>query len=253
MKRKTTSQFVSEAIKVHGNKYDYSLVNYINTHTKVSITCPKHGIFEQIPCDHLHKHGCPKCHLEDTKSLVFGVGNNDLLHTKLSLYYKKWYCMLQRCYDPKLHKKAPTYKECSVCKEWHTLSNFKKWLEDESNGYRDGYHLDKDIIVKGNKIYSPSTCCFIPPEINALFTKSQSVRGKFPIGVSKTKYGLFVARISTNRSHIGVFENPNDAFLAYKCEKEKLIKSLANKYFNKGDITEKVYNALMNYQVKPTD
>ena len=61
MKRLTTEQFIKRAKLVHGNKYDYTLVEYKNTATKVKIICPVHGIFEQRPNDHLNGKGCSKC------------------------------------------------------------------------------------------------------------------------------------------------------------------------------------------------
>lgn len=60
-KRKTTEQFINESIKIHGNKYDYSKVEYINQNTKVCIICPEHGEFWQLPKQHLRGQGCPKC------------------------------------------------------------------------------------------------------------------------------------------------------------------------------------------------
>lgn len=60
-KRKTTEQFINEAKKFHGNKYDYSKVDYINNSTKVTIICPVHGEFEQRPRSHLEGYGCAKC------------------------------------------------------------------------------------------------------------------------------------------------------------------------------------------------
>lgn len=61
--RKTTEQFIQQAIAKHGDKYNYNLVNYINLKTKVIITCPKHGNFSQTPHDHLKPipRGCPDC------------------------------------------------------------------------------------------------------------------------------------------------------------------------------------------------
>ena len=59
-KLKTTSEFISDAIKKHGNTYDYSLVKYKNTDTKVQIICPSHGVFKQLPWGHL-KYGCRQC------------------------------------------------------------------------------------------------------------------------------------------------------------------------------------------------
>ena len=61
---KTTEQFIKETKIIHGNKYDYSLVDYKGSKTKVKIICPIHGAFEQTPSNHLHKthpQGCPYC------------------------------------------------------------------------------------------------------------------------------------------------------------------------------------------------
>lgn len=59
--KKTTDEFVDDARKVHGDKYDYSKVRYLNNLTKVIITCPIHGDFEQSPSGHLQGYGCPAC------------------------------------------------------------------------------------------------------------------------------------------------------------------------------------------------
>ena len=58
---KTTEQFIKEATEVHGNKYSYENVNYVNSHTLVNITCKIHGGFMQSPTNHLQGKGCPKC------------------------------------------------------------------------------------------------------------------------------------------------------------------------------------------------
>ena len=59
---KTNEQFIREAVKLHGNVYDYSKVEYINRRTKVEIICRKHGPFMQTPNHHInHKTGCPRC------------------------------------------------------------------------------------------------------------------------------------------------------------------------------------------------
>ena len=97
-----------------------------------------------------------------------------------------WYSMHRRCYDPKYHEKRPTYKNCKVCKEWNNYNEFGKWFDD--NYYEVGNEqmaLDKDILCKGNKVYSPDTCVFVPQSINKLFTKRDNERGEYPIGVHK--------------------------------------------------------------------
>lgn len=66
-KKKTTEQFINEAKQIHGDKYDYSKVEYVNNLTKVCIICPEHGEFWQVPKQHLRGQGCPKCGLYKNK------------------------------------------------------------------------------------------------------------------------------------------------------------------------------------------
>lgn len=169
--------------------------------------------------------------------------------------YATWMRMLTRCYSERYIKLTPTYKDCQVCEEWKTYSNFEKWFNNPDNGYKEGCCLDKDILVKGNKVYSPDTCCFVPNEINALLIKHDSKRGKYPIGVSLHN-NKFCARVNVFQKGslwLGTFNTSEEAFFAYKQAKEKYIQDMAQEYFNKGLITEKVCHALMNYKVEITD
>lgn len=253
-KRKTREQFISDAIAIHGDKYDYSKVEYVAMKVKVQIICPIHNIFEQTPDNHIRGHGCPKCKAEKNKTLIYGVGINDLVYSKYSPVYKVWFAMLRRCYDTQGHKKhTKTYENCSVCSNWLKLSSFSNWFYSSNSGYKHGYHLDKDILVKGNKIYSPETCCFVPGEINSLLTNRKNFRGEYPIGVQQAKNGKFIARSCGEKRHIGVYNTIKEAFNAYKIAKEQHIKELADKYFKEGKITQRVYNALMKYEVEITD
>ena len=132
------------------------------------------------------------------------------------------------------------------------IDSFANWFYDETNGYKEGYQLDKDILKKGNKIYSPETCCFVPQEINTLLVKNDSKRGNLLIGVRKNGNG-FQARLNINGDTkiIGTYSTQEQAFLVYKEEKESYIKYLADKI--KDNISPKVYNALINYIVEITD
>lgn len=174
-----------------------------------------------------------------------GVGKYDSKH-KSKRY---WINMLHRCYDEKVHKQRPTYIGCSVCEEWHNFQNFAKWFDEN---YIEGFVLDKDILVKNSKVYSSETCCFIPQEINGLFTKTNAKRGKYPIGVVK-EGSRFRAGINHKKSitHLGAFKTIEEAFNTYKIAKEVLIKKVADKW--KGQISDKVYQALYNYKVEITD
>jgi hypothetical protein len=103
---------------------------------------------------------------------VFGIGfvgdgehkpSKNGIHNKS---YRAWNHMLERCYDHKYQEKHPTYKDCSVAKEWHNFQNFAEWYEDNYPTDGKKYQLDKDHLVKGNKIYSADACCFLTPQQN---------------------------------------------------------------------------------------
>ena len=167
--------------------------------------------------------------------------------------YTKWINMIKRCYDQDFKRKHPTYKDCFVCEEWKCYSNFNKWCNE--NYYEIGNEimdLDKDILVKGNKMYSPETCVFVPQKINKLFIKSNKVRGKYPIGVCKIK-NKFSSDCNKNGEHIhlGYFNTIEDAFITYKNEKEKYIKQVADEYRLK--IPKKLYDAMYKWEVEITD
>ena len=249
MKRKTTEQFIAEARAVHGDKYDYSKVEYVGAHNRVIIICPIHGEFEQIAQSHVNGFGCRACAIALSKSSVFGIGINDTNIQRRDKTYITWYSMISRCYSHKSLHKNPTYVGCSVCDEWLYLSNFKKWFDAN---YVEGYDLDKDLIAKSNKVYSPDTCCFIPHAINTVIAIKRPKKGILPIGVAKCNRG-YQAKIGKSRKVIGFYKTPEAAFLAYKEAKENYVKELAEKYYKEGKITERVYLALLNYRVEITD
>ena len=209
------------------------------------------------------KNGNIKCPYERR---VFGIGYLGEGKYKMSengkdtRVYDTWKSMLQRCYDSKYHKKRPTYKDCEVSEELHNFQNFAKWYEDnyyEVEGER--MCLDKDILVKGNKIYSPETCIFVPNTINLLFTKSDKARGKSVIGTHCCINGKYQVRCSlinpktgkSKQEHLGYYDTQGKAFEVYKYYKEKNIKDVAD-YF-KGQIPDKLYQALYTYEVEIDD
>ena len=178
--------------------------------------------------------------------------------------YKEWKSMLSRCYDPYRLNKYPTYIDVTVCKEWHNFQNFCKWYEE--NYYEIGkgrMHLDKDILLKGCKIYSPETCMFVPERINYLLLKNDGLRGELPIGCgyfsNKTKIKVRCQILKEDgerkREHLGVFPSnrPFQAFTVYKNFKENYIKEVADEYYSKGLIPKKLYDALYKYEVEIND
>ena len=209
------------------------------------------------------KKGEIKCPYEPR---VYGVGyvgegkyktKENGKHTKC---YRTWYDMLRRCYDEKNLKRNPTYVNCKVSESFHNFQNFAKWYYD--NYYQiegERMELDKDILVKHNKIYSPETCVFVPETINLLFTKRQNDRGESVIGTSPTKSSKYVVHCSiinpeTGKSkskYLGTYDTEIEAFEVYKYYKEKNIKEVADYFKNK--IPNKLYNVMYNYEVETTD
>lgn len=249
--RKTTEQFIIESIAVHGNKYDYSKVDYKTNKEKVCIICPIHGEFWQNPKSHLHGHGCRKCY--QCSKHKHGVAIFDVPDSCTTNCYVTWRGLLERTIGTRYKSKYHTYQDCTVCEEWLVYSNFKRWFYESSNGYLDGYHLDKDLIVKGNKHYSPDTCCFLPPEINtAIVKRSKGKSGIVGVLKNGNKYEANISK-RNKRFYLGIYDTPLDAFNTYKIAKESYLKELAEEYFQEGKITLKVYNALMQYDVEITD
>jgi hypothetical protein len=172
---------------------------------------------------------------------------------KSTVHYEKWCSILERGCCEILKKRQPSYKNVTVCEEWHNFQNFAQWFEENYNPETmQGWHIDKDILKKGNRIYSPETCCLVPNDINALFKKAKTNKDNLPTGISRhgNKYLARVGKYG-KKVHIGLYNTPEEAFEAYKTEKEKYIKEVADKY--KNQITDKVYQALYNYQVEITD
>ena len=132
-----------------------------------------------------------------------------------------------------------------------------KFIEDVSQmeGFGlSGWELDKDILVKGNKLYSKDTCCFVPHEINMLLTKRDKARGEYPVGIYFHKAtGKFMAQLNINgkKKYLGYFTTAEEAFQAYKLAKEAQIKVVAHKW--KHLLDERVFQALMTYEVNIDD
>lgn len=190
---------------------------------------------------------------------VYGVGYfgegeyQSFKDNEFTLQYKSWFSMIERCYG---NSNRDRYVDCVVCDDWLNFQIFAKWFDEnyyEIEGQR--MELDKDILVKGNKFYSPDTCVFVPRNINCLFTKSNKNRGSLPIGVSKgkksSKYRSRCNNGGKETIYLGLHNTPEEAFMHYKIYKEKIIKQIAEEYKTK--IPIKLYNAMVAYEVEITD
>lgn len=170
--------------------------------------------------------------------LVFGAGVNDADYAVQAAlngergwcpFYRAWVKMIRRCYDAKFQLKRPTYIDCSVCDEWLTFSSFKSWMERKD---WQGKELDKDLLVKGNKVYSPDTCVFVDKMTNMFTTDSGASRGEWPLGVTYHKgTGRLQAQcknpFTKKNDYLGNFTWPSHAHLAWKRRKHELACQLA--------------------------
>jgi hypothetical protein len=207
------------------------------------------------------KKGKPKSPYDITVCGVGYIGEGKYktsIGDKHTLEYGVWKSIIQRCYNEnKQNNGSQSYIGCSVDKEWLNFQTFAKWFNE--NYYKVGIErmtVDKDILHKNNKIYSPKNCMIVPNNINCLFIREKSRRGDYPIGVSLSNNRLR-ARMKKlidgkcTEIHLGYFDTPEQAFEKYKIEKEKHIKEVANDY--KDQIPERLYIAMINYKVEITD
>jgi len=193
------------------------------------------------------------------RSLVYGVGVNDwvgnvMVDGKLIREYQLWKGVLERCFTDGFKQSRPTYEGVTCSKEWLSMTTFIEDVSQMRGFGLDGWALDKDILQKGNKLYSKDTCCFVPAEVNSLLTKSDNSRGEWPVGVDFHKVsGKFRAglRINGKTKHLGLFNTPEQAFQAYKLAKEAYIKVVAQQWQHLLD--EKVFQALLDYEVNIND
>lgn len=197
---------------------------------------------------------------------VYGVGMVGTKYltscnNKLIKEYRTWVTMLKRCYDKKTKQDSPTYQNVICCKEWLLYENFYEWLHSQENFEKwiteDRSAIDKDILIKGNKLYSPDTCCLVSNNVNGLFVKRNSKRGNLPIGVIYYKpLKKYRAQCDDNTGkniHIKYCDTIEDAFRTYKEYKENLIKQVAKAEYDKGIISKRCYEAMMSYEVELTD
>jgi len=189
------------------------------------------------------------------KKLVYGVGVNDADYEVQSAgfdgkaawkcpFYRKWSAMLERCYSEKSLVKNKSYADCYVCPEWLVFSNFKSWMECQD---WVGKCLDKDLITTGNKIYSPSKCCFLDQKLNSFLTDGKARRGSLMLGVSLDREtGKFKAECSNlifgnslKGKNLGRFNSEIEAHFAWKKRKHEISCQLADLQTD-----ERVANAL---------
>ena len=201
--------------------------------------------------------------INSSSKLVHGIGVKGMVYParvlgKDLLEYRLWGRMLERC-NSKYWTKYPTYLEASTSTNFNYYPYFYEWCHAQIGfGNKDeggkSWHLDKDLLVKGNKLYSEDTCVFVPHRINCLLTNSRAKRGSLPVGVClRKRNNKFYSSCGNGvvKAFLGDFDTAQEAFLAYKTYKESLIKQVAEQY--KHQLDPRAYEALLNYTVEITD
>ena len=238
------------------------IIEYKNAHD-IDVYFPEYDWIFKGAKYNAFKRGKIKCPYEKTVYGVGYIGEGEykvLENGKHTKCYNTWYHMLRRCYDEKFHERQPTYKDCKVCDEWYNFQNFGEWFDNNYYEIKgEKMHLDKDILVKHNKIYSPDTCIYVPQTINSLFVKRDGKRGESAIGTHHNKNDRYQVNCclinpETGKSkgeYLGCYDTQEKAFEVYKYYKEKNIKEVADYYF--GKIPNKLYDTLYNYEVEIDD
>ena len=234
---------------------DFKILKY-NDSRNVVIQFLKTGFETVARLDHI-KSGEIKDPYSPSVFDVGIVGTNypATVNGRITKGYSRWHSMLERCYSDTFKKKYLTYEGCEVSENFKSYEYFYEWCQKQIGFNNEDWHLDKDLLVKGNKVYSEDSCVFLPQEINKILTKRTASRGEYLIGIywSKT-HKAFKAQVGKNkggREHLGYFKTELEAFNAYKVAKEAFIKEQAHEW--KSQIDSRAYNALMNYTVEITD
>lgn len=168
--------------------------------------------------------------------------------------YSVWNGVRQRCYNLNCRGSLPTYEGCTMSDDFLVFSKFKEWYNNQIGCDQEDWHIDKDLLVKGNKVYSAETCVLLPKQINSAIVIHNRGSNNFPMGViynsTKTRYRARIQRKEGWES-LGTYDTPEEAFYAYKPVKEAYVKSIADVW--KDQIDPRAYDALMNWTIDIDD
>lgn len=243
-----TKQIISGDVFTTNEGGSVTVVEYRGAFEVVIKHDDSHEHIATVTAQHLRNGGVRNPYRPSVYGIGFmGVGEHPAsVNGKDTPAYKTWSSMLRRCHCPKLHARKPTYANCSVHPNWHNFQVFAEWFERQY--FATCWHLDKDLIVEGNKIYSADNCVFVPSQLNTLLTDCGNARSDLPQGVSPNGKGyLAKLRIDGKRHSLGTYATPEEAFQVYKKAKEANVKRMAEQY--KFLIDPRVYDSLMRYEV----
>ncbi len=234
---------------------DFKVLKY-NDRANVEIQFSQTGFETTVQLGHIKSGSIKDRYLPSVHGVgILGTKYQAKINGVITKEYTLWKNMLERCYNDTFKKRQPTYEGCEVSNNFKSYEYFYEWCHKQVGFDNKDWHLDKDLLIKGSKVYSESTCVFIPAEINLLLVKNTASRGEHLIGVSwNKKDNAFVARVKKSKGkseYLGLFKTEIEAFNAYKQAKEAFVKEQAEKW--KSQIDERAYDALMNYEVNIDD
>lgn len=158
--------------------------------------------------------------------------------------YIKWKNMMQRCYDKKVHKYKPEYADKTICEEWQNYANFKIWFDEHYIPSDSQIDLDKDLLIQGNKVYSPETCVLLAHYINAIFEYNAIDQ------VHKNEDGMFVIGKGKCKSKKKVYATYEEAYERVCEKKEHRIEKAVEKNLTKVPMC--AYEAMLRWDVRAT-
>lgn len=194
------------------------------------------------------------------------IGDGKYYNAKYKKFAETHSGMIRRCHKDEI--RSIQYNDVSIYQMWYDFQNFAEWCE--YNYYEiegEEMWIDKDLICKNSKIYSPVTCCFLPSSINLMFKPNSggSKKSTLPRGFSynpemrSKPYRVQCNNFSDQAQvHLGYFSTIEEGFKIYKDYKENKIKRVADDYwFNRGGRYipqfKRVYDAMYAYQVEIDD
>ena len=180
----------------------------------------------------------------------FGVGDYSTKCNGIrSNAYYTWNSIFRRCYSSEYISRRPTYKNTTVCEEWHNYQNFAKWYEENFPYHIENtkFQLDKDLLQHGveNKVYSKNTCVFLPDRVNSFLANKYNTNTSGAVGVSwykrNRRWGASTNDfISKSHIHLGLFDTVDEASIAYKTNREIQVKNVKEYLENLGYLSSEI-------------
>lgn len=217
-------------------EYDYETVATRKAFDSGTFKCPYDRTVQGIGCLGIGEYKCSK-------------------NGKATRAYSAWASMLRRVKDKHwINTYYPSYANIEVCEEWKDFECYAEWFY--SNYWSAGDQLmvvDKDVLLKGNRLYAPDRCLIIPQRLNKMFEFQTKIKDDgLPVGVNHNKktnrYEVTCNQFGKTSTYIGSFIDSEDAFMAYRAFKQNEIKKQIYKY--KDIAPKKVFDAIWNYKIE---